>query len=303
MSIDLVHLPDEETGKTVTRKLNLKAGRRAFMQALGFGVAGAALFGPGAVREAAAQTVTDTDILNFALNLEYLEAEFYLRAATGQGLADSEIGGGVGTLGPVSGGRQVTFATDAIRNYAFEIAAEERTHVQFLRGALGGARVNRPAIDISNAFNIAASFAGLGSSFDPYANENNFLLAAFIFEDVGVSAYLGAAPLIADKSILAAAGGILAAEAYHAGTIRTLLYSRGFYSQAQAISDARDNFDNPGDDDQGIGTVTTANTSLTNPANGQAYARTTTEVLRIVYLNGSAQPTGFFPSGLNGTIR
>ncbi|GJE60030.1 ferritin-like domain-containing protein [Methylobacterium trifolii] len=303
MTIDLVHLPDPETGKTVTRKLNLEAGRRAFLRNVGLGVAGAAIFGTGAVQEAAAQTVTDTDILNFALNLEYLEAEFYLRAATGAGLSNSEIGGGTGTLGPVAGGRQVTFATDAIRNYAFEIAAEERAHVQLLRSALGSARVNRPAIDISNAFNIAASFAGLGSTFDAYANETNFLLAAFIFEDVGVSAYLGAAPLISSKQILAAAGGLLAAEAYHAGTIRTVLYSRGLYSQAQAISDARDRLDNSNDDDQGIGTVTTANTSLTDPATGLPYARTTTEVLRIVYLNGNAQPTGFFPNGLNGTIR
>jgi len=303
VTTEYVHLPDETTGKTVTRKVDFAAGRRAFVKCLGVGVASTALLGTGGVKEAAAQAVTDADILNFALNLEDLEAEFYLRAATGQGLSDAEIGGGVGTLGPVSGGRKVTFDTDAIRNYAFEIAAEERQHVQFLRNALGSARVNRPALDLSNAFNIAASFAGLGSTFDAYANETNFLLASFIFEDVGVSAYLGAAPLISDKSILSAAGGLLAAEAYHAGTIRTVLYSRGLYSQAQAISNARDNFDGPSDDDDGIGTVTTANTSLTNPANGLAFARTTTEVLRIVYLNGDARPTGFFPNGLNGKIR
>ena len=281
------------------------AGRRAFMQSVGLGMAGSALVGSGALSPAAAQAVTDTDILNFALNLEYLEAEFYLRAATGRGLTDSEVTG-TGTLGAVTGGRQVNFATAAIRNYATEIASEERIHVQFLRAALGSAKVARPTINLTTSFTAAAQAAGLisaGQTFDPFADETSFLLAAYIFEDVGVSAYLGAAPLVANKTILGAAGGILAAEAYHAGTIRTVLYSRGLYTPALKISDARDSLDGTSDDDQGIGTATIANVSLTNPANGQAYARDTNQVLNIVYLNPSKKPGGFFPAGLNGTIR
>ncbi|WP_286159162.1 ferritin-like domain-containing protein [Methylobacterium sp. Leaf456] len=285
--------------------VDLAAGRRAFIQSVGLGVAGSALVGSAGFTPAAAQTVTDTDILNFALNLEYLEAEFYLRAATGRGLTDAEVTG-TGTLGAVTGGRQVNFATAAIRNYAVEIASEERIHVQFLRSALGTARVARPAINLTTSFTAAAQAAGLitaGQTFDAFADETNFLLASYIFEDVGVSAYLGAAPLISNKSILAAAGGILAAEAYHAGTIRTVLYSRGLYTPALKISDARDSLDGSTDLDQGIGTASIANISLTNPANGQAFARTTSQVLNIVYLNPSKRPGGFFPAGLNGTIR
>ncbi len=69
----------------------------------------------------------DSDILNFALNLEYLEAEYYLRAAFGRGLADADVTGS-GIAGGVTGGRQVTFANPVIRQYAEEIARdEERT--------------------------------------------------------------------------------------------------------------------------------------------------------------------------------
>lgn len=258
--------------------------------------------------------VTDGDVLNFALNLEYLEAQFYYFAAFGSGLPSSILGG-TGNQGAVTGGRQVAFVDPLIARYAREIAADERAHVEFLRSAIGATAVAQPAIDISTsatgAFSAAAQAAGLisaGQAFDPYASDENFLLGAFIFEDVGVTAYKGASPLITNKTFLEAAAGILAAEAYHAALVRTVLYSKGvdtpsLRTSADKISDARDSLDGAADKDQGISPISGASNIVPTDADGIAYSRTTGEVLNIVYLTKlAAQRGGFFPNGLNGSL-
>ncbi|OIH97311.1 ferritin-like domain-containing protein [Curtobacterium sp. MCBA15_001] len=249
--------------------------------------------------------VSDAAILNFALNLEYLEAEFYLRAVFGTGLTDSMITG-IDPQGPVVGGSKVPFKTATVRGIATEIANDERAHVAFLRSALGGAVVSRPKIDFTNAFNAAARAAGLvgpTGTFDPFASEENFLLGAYVFEDVGVTAYKGAAPLIYNKTYLSAAAGILAVEAYHAGIIRSKLYDKGLQVPANKISDARDSLDGPTDDDQGITTSTGAVNFVPTDANSLAYGRTAERVLNVVFLTpNQIDKGGFFPEGVNGAI-
>ena len=273
---------------------------------------------------------TDVAVLNFALNLEYLEAQFYAYAAFGTGLTAAQLTG-TGTAGAVITGsgagfpRAVDFSGDPlIGQYAREIAYDEIAHVNFLRAALGTSAVAQPAIDISGtasgAFTAAARAAGVVASdglFDPYASPTNFLLAAYIFEDIGVTAYKGASPVISSM-YLDAAAGILAAEAYHAGLVRTILYTRGvtnndLITATTKISDARDLLDGSsggtnGDDDQGIaGTnIGNLNTAISNivptDANGIAYSRTSQQVHNIAYLNlNGANRTrgGFFPNGTN----
>lgn len=261
----------------------------------------------------------DQDTLNFALNLEYLEAQFYSYAVTGAGIPAALLAPGNGsgtTTGSVTGGRQVTFTDTVVREYAREIAADEIAHVGLLRSALGAAAVAQPAINIdggaSGAFTALARAAGIvgpTDTFDPYASDENFLLSAFIFEDVGVSAYKGAAAQINSALLIDAAAGILATEAYHAGLIRTVLYSKGLATpslrtNAGLISDARDSLDGSTDIDQGIvGDATTSNLVPTD-ANGLVFGRTAGQVLNIVYLNRNAVVGGgFFPAGLNGNIK
>ncbi len=299
----------------IDRSAENPADRRRFLRNAGLAGLGAAGASSLMVSEAHAATgglfggddgegPSDAAILNFALNLEYLEAEFYQYAVTGHGLPDN-LTTGRGDRGKVVGGDKVPFESKLVRQYAEEIASDERGHVEFLRKALGDAAVARPRINLRDSFTAAARAAGLigsNQTFDPYANENFFLLAAFIFEDVGVTAYKGAAPLVDNKTFLEAAAGILAAEGYHAANIRTALLSKGITQPTVKISNARDSLDNPQDVDQGNVLNGEANVVPTDQF-GVCFSRTPGDVLNIVYLTKErATQGGFFPEGVNGTL-
>lgn len=218
--------------------------------------------------------LSDADILNFALNLEYLEAEFYTYATTGAGIEAQGVGvDGTGTAGTVTGGVATNFTNATVQTVAQQTASEERDHVVFLRTALGNAKVARPAINL----------AALGD----FTAMSTFLVLARAFEDVGVSAYGGAARLIDNKDYLEAAARILAAEAYHAGIIRTLVAENAV---ATAAVDGKDILPPPS------GTM-----YATLTTNSLSVIRTPREVLNIVYA-GTGASGGFFPNGLNGTI-
>ena len=126
----------------------------------------------------------DIDILNYALTLEYLEAEFYtLGAKQVKGLSGDEM------------------------KLVKEIRDNEDEHVDALAATvkkLGGKAVAKPTFDFGGAF----------------ADRATFLKTANTLEDAGVSAYNGAGPLVESFDVLAAAGSIVQIEARHAALIR-----------------------------------------------------------------------------------
>jgi rubrerythrin len=149
-------------------------------------VYGGAMVAPFVRQAIAQESMGDVEILNFALTLEYLEAAFYEQALT-------EVSG--------LGGEVKELATEIGRNEAEHVDALTKTISD-----LGGKPVKAPGVDFGDAF----------------ASEGSFLKLAQTFEDTGVSAYNGAAPAIASKEVLAAAGSIVQVEARHAGAIRQL---------------------------------------------------------------------------------
>lgn len=127
------------------------------------------------------------DVLNYALTLEYLEAEFY-RQGNAAGLLQGKAA-----------------------QYLEKIQTDEEAHVMVISdtiGHLGGSPVPAPEVDFGQAF----------------ASSDSYLDAAFTFENLGVSAYLGAAPsLFAEKELLSAAASIFGVEARHAAILGVLL--------------------------------------------------------------------------------
>ena len=300
--------------RKLTQLIDKALSRRNFLAGASATVAGGILAGcsspteqiatPTPTPTPTAPTYGDADYLNFALNLEYLEAEFYLRAATGTGLSSADTGNATSLT---TGGAMIPGLTSLQMQYIYEIAQNELDHVRFLRSALtaaGVAPVSAPAIDLTNSFNGLAQAAALGSTFNPFASYNTYLIGAFIFEDVGVTAYHGAATLLSAKSpYLTPAAEIHAVEAYHAASIRSQIVAAGsaLITTANAVQQVRATL--------GGGNETTLSATAIVAASATTsigFKRTTDQVLHIVYGqlgSGAGVKSGtFFPNGLNGNI-
>ena len=283
--------------------------RRGVLKGLGLGVAGLAASGATkAIAQAVvpAQGVNDVNIQRFGLNFEYLGAELYLRALGSQLPTSMVVGPRGQAAGPVSGARQVNFSSPLVKAYVQQLANDETLHVNFVRNNLGINAVARPTLELFNSFATIAQNAGLGSGFDAYANDANFLLAAYVIEETCVTSLRGAVTLIQSKMVLDGVTGLLGAEAYQAGMLRTALFSMGYANQTQALSYLRVSLAGEAGtptqgSDHGVGTLTAPTIANVDSLQAIPDERTMTQIMQIAY--GSAAnppaPGGFFPQGVN----
>lgn len=152
------------------------------------------------------------DVLNFALTLEYLEAEFYVRGLAAPGLI-------------VTAEDRAAFQT---------ISTHENAHVLFLRNtilSLGGTPVAKPTFDFT---------AGNGSMTGPFAdvfsNYATYLAVSQTFEDTGVRAYKGqACNLMSSNEVLRAALRIHSVEGRHAAHVREIRRRNGLLVPAGVL--------------------------------------------------------------------
>jgi len=274
--------------------------RRNFMAALGMtgAAAGAALLSGCTSSTVAVSTTTvapgESDVLNFALNLEYLEATFYSYITQGVDLpASVTVGSGAISGAPA----KLTFATQQITDQLNEIYFDELNHVIALRTLLASAAVPRPAINLAAAGTISTAAIALS--------------IARQFEDVGATAYAGALTLLTSSSLNYAIQ-ILAVEGFHAGALRLVSIQNSIsYSQADSLDvkpfdpgSAAAAAAGPTASGAFFATAGAASASSSTPA-GFAFTRTTSQVLQILYGTAGVIGTtkgGFFPNGLNGLI-
>ncbi|MGQ0678773.1 MAG: ferritin-like domain-containing protein [Actinomycetota bacterium] len=140
----------------------------------------------------------DVGILNYALTLEFLEADFYRR----------------GLDANVISGRE--------RELIEPIAAHEQAHVDALSqtiSRIGGTPVAAPTFTYPEG---------------TFTNKASFLKTASTFEELGVNAYHGQVSLIQSGEILGAAASIAGVESRHAAILATLIDGEPFPAPVEA---------------------------------------------------------------------
>ncbi|KAK6911580.1 hypothetical protein RJ641_023673 [Dillenia turbinata] len=262
----------------------------------------------------------DVDLLQFALNLEHLEADYFLWGALGYGLDD--IAPELVMGGPTPIGVKKANLDNLTESIIHEFGLEEVGHLRVIKSTVGG--FPRPLMDLS-AKNFAtlideAFGKHLEPPFDPYQDSLKYMIASYVIPYMGLVGYVGANPLIngyVSKRLLA---GLLGVESGQDAVIRMYLYGRREeivepYNRTVAeftvqITNLRNRLANCGIKDEGIivpQELGAENKTVTNVLSADfdslSYSRTPTEILRVLYGTGDEHKPGrFYPEGGDGRI-
>ena len=278
--------------RIIEEVVSAAGNRRSFLKKIGAATAAVGAMSMGGLHEAegaasSGPTNTEIAVLNFALNLEYLESEFYTYGQYGVGIEQfgivtSGVASGMNppSGGMTTGGKKVTLSNNLVFSAAIlgQIGSDERAHVTLLQSFLGSLAVAKPNINL-NALGI-----GFGS-------QAEYLTLARIFEDIGVSAYGGAAYLLSTPIVIQTAARILAVEAEHVSTVRTQI--------------ARLNVTSPQLDGADIVPPPTGAQQQylsINISNGLPAIRSVAQVLNLAYGGAGLTQGGFFPTAINGAF-
>ncbi|GAV71680.1 Ferritin_2 domain-containing protein, partial [Cephalotus follicularis] len=263
---------------------------------------------------------SDVDLLEFPLNLEYLEAEFFLFGSLGYGL--DTVAPDLTMGGPKPIGVRKANLDPLTKDVILQFALQEVGHLRAIKSTVKG--FPRPLLDLS-----VASFAKvmdhafgrpLVPPFDPYASGLNFLIASYLVPYVGLTGYVGANPKLQAAASKRLVAGLLGVESGQDAVIRALLYERAMVKVApygitvaeftNRISILRNKLGKAGLKDEGLivpkfqgaeGKI--MGNILAGDQYSVAYARTPEEILRIVYGGGNENvPGGFYPKGADGRI-
>lgn len=180
-------------------------GKNVALASIPFGLAATSSKARAATMGMAGATMmaSPTEILNFALTLEYLERNFYQMGLDTSGLIPKED-----------------------REAFAQISKHETAHVDFRLAALGDNAIEEPTFDFTGAPG--------GLNLDTFSNYQTFLALSQGFEDTGVRAYKGqAGGLMDDDSLLAYALQIHSVEARHAFQVRRMRGVKGWITKSE----------------------------------------------------------------------
>ncbi|KAM4127086.1 hypothetical protein ACJW30_02G064400 [Castanea mollissima] len=248
----------------------------------------------------------DVDLLEFPLNLEFFEAEFFLYGALGYGL--DKVAPQLTQGGPTPVGAKKANLDPFTRDVIEQFAYQEVGHLRAIQKVVKG--FPRPLLDLSKESfaNVVDAAVGkkLSPPFDPYYSGVHYLLASYLIPYVGLTGYLVA--------------GLLGVESGQDAVIRAYLYEHAHeivepygISVAQFsnyFSDLRNKLGHEGVKDEGLWVRISEGAEgkikgnvLAGDADSVAYDRTAEEILRVVYGSGDEhKPGGFYPKGGNGNI-